>query len=44
MKKEKLMNLAGVLLFYIVIVLGVIAVNARFEYLEQTNSSITLSK
>ena len=44
MKKEKLVNLAGVLLFYSIIVLGVVLVNARFEHIEQTSSQITLSK
>ena len=33
MKKERLMNLAGVLVFYLIIVLGVVALNARMEYL-----------
>ena len=33
MKKERFMNLAGVLVFYLIIVLGVVALNARMEYL-----------
>ena len=44
MKKERLMNLAGVLLFYSIIVLGVVLVNARFEYLNQSGTEITLQK
>ena len=44
MKKEKIWNLVGILLFYSIIVLGVILVNARIEYLNQDNSGITLTK
>ena len=41
MKKEYLVNLAGILLFYSLIVIGVIALNARFEQINSTNNSIS---
>ena len=42
MTKEKRGNLAGVILFYSVIVLGVIVLNARFEYLNKVNNNQTI--
>ena len=42
MTKEKKENLAGVLLFYAIIVLGVIVLNARFEYLNKINNNQTV--
>lgn len=38
MKKESLKNLVGVVLFYLFIVLGIIIINARFEYLNSPDS------
>ena len=34
MKKERLINLAGILCFYLVLILGVIALNERMEVIE----------
>ncbi len=44
MTKEKRGNLAGVILFYAVIVLGVIVLNARFEYLNKVNNNQTIEQ
>ncbi len=44
MKKEKILNLAGILLFYILIVMGVVLMNARFEQLNQNSSGVALVK
>ena len=44
MKKNKLKqgvkDVLGILLFYLILVLGIIALNARFEYLNQQKSAI----
>ena len=44
MKKETIRNVAGILLLYLVIVLGVIAVNARMEAIEAENTIISLER
>ena len=44
MKKEYLVNLAGILLFYSIIVFGVIALNARVGNLNNTSSGISLNR
>ncbi len=44
MTKEKRGNLAGALLFYAVLVLGVIVLNARFEYLNEVNTNQTVEQ
>ncbi len=44
MKKERLMNLAGVLAFYLIIILGVVVLNARMNYLDNSSSNIILNK
>ena len=44
MKKETLRNVAGILLFYLVIVLGVIALNARLETIENEQTIISLER
>lgn len=44
MKKEKMMNLAGILLLYIIIILGVIALNERMEYINQNTNNIMVGR
>lgn len=44
MRKEKLMNLAGVIMFYLFIVLSVIVVNARIESVSNGTPSVSISK
>ena len=44
MRKEKMLNLAGVLLFYLIIILGVIALNERMEYLNQNYNPISVAR
>ena len=44
MKKETLRNVAGILLFYLIIVFGVIAVNARLETIESNDTIISLER
>lgn len=44
MKKEMFQNLAGVVLFYLIIVLGVIAINARIEQTQDINPVVSLNK
>ena len=44
MTKEERKNLAGVLLFYALIVLGVIILNARFEHLNTENNNQTIEQ
>ena len=44
MKKEMLQNLAGVVLLYLVIIIGVIAVNARIEQTQDINPVVLQSK
>ena len=43
MKKEYLVNLAGILLFYSIIVFGVIALNARVGNVGNTSNGISLN-
>lgn len=43
MRKEMIQNLAGVVLFYLIIVLGVIAVNARMEQTQDMNPVVSLN-
>jgi hypothetical protein len=42
MKNETMRNMAGVLLFYLLIVFGVIALNARMANLPNVSNAITL--
>jgi len=44
MKKEYLVNLAGILLFYSIIVFGVIALNARVGNTGNTGNGISLNR
>ena len=44
MKKEKFMNLLGVVLFYLLIIFGVILVNARMEEINNNNSIVEVAK
>jgi hypothetical protein len=44
MKKQYLVDLAGILLFYLVIILGVIGVNARFEQIYGNNNVPSLNR
>ena len=39
MKKESLKNVAGIAFLYLLIIFGVIIVNARFEYLNSNGTS-----
>ena len=43
MKKEYLVNLAGIILFYSIIVFGVIALNARVGNLNNSSNGISLN-
>lgn len=40
-KKEKIMNIAGVVMFYSMIVIGVFLINARFEQIDDQTKSAT---
>lgn len=42
MKNETIRNVAGVVLFYLLIVLGVVAINYRIETLNETGNTISL--
>lgn len=44
MKKEYLVNLAGILLFYLIIVFGVIALNAQAGNPNPANNGISLNR
>ena len=44
MKKEYFINLAGILLFYSIIVFGVIALNARIGNVNNSINGVTLKK
>lgn len=39
MNKEEIINLLGIILFYSLIVFGVIGLNARFEQINKKNST-----
>ena len=39
MKKESLKNVAGITFLYLLIIFGVIIVNARFEYLNSSGTA-----
>ena len=41
MKKEYMIDLAGIILFYSIIVLGIIALDARMEQLNNINNNAT---
>ncbi len=43
MKNETMKNMAGVILFYLLIVLGVIVINARMESIPDVSNTVTLS-
>lgn len=43
MKKETMRNMAGIILFYIFIVLGVIAINARVASISENPNTINFS-
>lgn len=42
MKKEIIRNIAGVILFYLLIIYGVISLNSRFEEINKNNYSSSL--
>lgn len=42
MKKETIRNIAGVILFYFLIIYGVISLNSRFEEINESNYSSSL--
>lgn len=44
MKKEKFLNILGVVLFYLLIIFGVILVNARMEKVNNNNSIVEVAK
>ena len=44
MKKEKFLNILGVVLFYLLIIVGVILVNARMEQINNNNSVVEVAK
>ena len=41
MKKEYMMNLAGVMFFYLLLVLGIIMLDARMEQINSVNNNIS---
>ena len=43
MKKENLKYVGGILLFYILIVFGVVAINARMEYVNEISGVVSLN-
>ena len=43
MKKETMQNLAGIVLFYLIIILGVVAINARIEQTQDTTPVVSLN-
>lgn len=44
MKNETIKNLAGVVLLYLVLIIGVIAINARIEQTQDINPVVSLQK
>jgi len=40
MKSETIKNVAGVILFYLLIIVGVIAINYRLEYINETQNIV----
>ena len=44
MKKETLRNVAGIFLFYLIIILGIVAINARMGEINQSNPVISLER
>ncbi len=42
MKKETMRNMAGIFLFYLLIVLGVVAINARIGVINEGVTSVSL--
>jgi len=44
MKKETMKNLAGIILFYAIIILGVVLVNARMGVINESNPVVSLDK
>ncbi len=43
MKNETIRNMAGIILFYLFIVLGVVAINARIASITDNTNTVTLS-
>lgn len=43
MKNETIRNVAGIILFYLFIVLGVVAINARIASITDNTNSVVLS-
>ena len=44
MKNETIRNMAGIILFYIFIVLGIVAINARVASVANNANSVTITK
>lgn len=42
MRKEMIRNVAGVILFYLLIIGGVIAINARMTSIAESNNTVSL--
>lgn len=43
MKKETIRNMAGIILFYLFIVLGVVAINARIASISENTNTINFN-
>ncbi len=43
MKNETIRNMAGIILFYLFIVLGIVAINARMASIASNTNTVTLS-
>ncbi|MGN1371112.1 MAG: hypothetical protein ACI4XM_02370 [Candidatus Coprovivens sp.] len=43
MKNETIRNMAGIILFYLFIVLGVVAINARMASISENANVVTMS-
>lgn len=44
MKKEVMKDMVGIIFFFLVIILGVMAINERLEYVSGTMESVSLEK
>ena len=44
MKKEQFLNILGVVLFYLLIIIGVVLVNARMEEINNNNGIVEVAK
>ena len=44
MNKEKFMDVFGIILFYVIVLLGVVLVDARMAEINQANNTVETSK